>query len=598
MRFTTLAWFYNADDTLLHIRYLQFDEKTPNRFNNEFFGGTPIESFQYKLRSERQQHYYTSEYVNLQNQTISHQVPYWQEQLLCSAQIDMDINFHLTELFRHLTSGLPLSKIIVRHYEIDSEGRMIPHIQFTFKECWLFDHKTEAPIKRPELYSIKFTYCCIEVHYFDGNRFASHERCKALEPDPAVSQSARNREARAQESAVKKQAQEEAARLVTPTPEYSHGAPVIHRFDVVANAEFNKKPVHPGGLDEFAFHIVEKAQPVDALIDYLYDKPSEITRAHFKRINKHLSGGVALPAQVVIITPENTIRASEQEFLAQIKMNEIENYRQNLQIDPLQFSENFINYANLAGRAASGMSFGTTYFQAHVQKVQKVLTELQEAYTKGFRNPYGSLRINDLRAYRTKKFKELDSLLSKSMQAELYGGMRHPKISKRVKINAKSIEHDWRIRQSRILPSLSQFYGNTVNFANAVKTAGYLAIPLAAIETYGKIVEACTAGEEACKKTKYVEWSGFGGNVAGGWTAAYVAGLTISIVLGMTAMGGLAVVGIVAGGTIAAGYGGALAGEYGMKILGEMLYEHNRSKERDIIVETIGGSDQEGWAEF
>ena len=118
MRFTTLAWFYNAEDTLLHIRYLLSDQTTPNRFNNEFFGGTPIESFQYNLKSETQTRYRISECIDFHGQKIRHEIPYQHKQLLCSAQIDMDINFHLTELWWFLTNGVPLSKIVVRHYHL------------------------------------------------------------------------------------------------------------------------------------------------------------------------------------------------------------------------------------------------------------------------------------------------------------------------------------------------------------------------------------------------------------------------------------------------------------------------------------------------
>jgi len=587
MRFTTLAWFYNADDTLLHINYLRYDRNTPNRLDNEFFGGTPIQSFEYKLKSETQTRYHISECLDFHGQKIRHEVPYQHTQLLCSAQIDMDINYHLTELWWFLTNGVPLSKIVVRHYEINDEGRMIPHIQFTFKECWLIKHETDAPMERLETYSIKFTYCCVEVHYFEGNRFASHERCKAIEPSPKVSENARYQEELAQQSAVKAQAQEEAARLAPLYPEYPQGTPVIHRFEVTANSEFNGKPVYPGGLDEIAFHIVEKGQTVDALIDYLYDKPSEMTRTHFKRVNMHLSGGITLPAQVVLITPEDTMRQSEKEFLAQVQMEEIEAYRKNLKIEPLEFSNNFLNYANLAGMAADGGSFGSTYFQTHVQQVQKVMKELENAYTKGFRMPGGSLREIDFRAYRAKKFKELESLLSKSLQAKLYGGMRHPEVSKRVKINAKTIEHNWRNR-SRIIPGLSKFYGNTVNFANAAKAAGYIAVPLGAIATYGKIQKACAVGEEACKKANYVEWSGFAGSVAGGWGAGHVAGLAVCALLAPTAFGGFVVVGLVAGSAIGVGYAGGKLGEALMKMGGEYLYEMNVEENRSIEIELLG----------
>jgi hypothetical protein len=277
------------------------------------------------------------------------------------------------------------------------------------------------------------------------------------------------------------------------------------------------------------------------------------------------------------------LRQSAKEFQAQVKMDEIEAYRQNLKIEPLEFSNNFLNYANLAGMAADGGSFASTYFQTRVQQVQKVMKELEDAYTKGFRMPGGSLREIDFRAYRAKKFKELDSLLTKSLQAKLYGGMRHPQVSKRVKINAKTIEHNWRNR-SRIIPGLSKFYGNTVNFANAAKAAGYIAVPLGAIATYGKIQKACAVGEEACKKANYVEWSGFAGSVGGGWIAGYAAGAAILFVVGTTALGGLVAVGIVAGGAILVGFGGALAGEYLMKMVGEVLYEQNREDKRSVEI--------------
>ncbi len=587
MRFTTLAWFYNAHDTLLHIKYLSDDPNTPNRSDNEFFGGTPVESFGLKLRLETTQYFHESTFINILNQKVTDRVPYWREELFSSAQLEMGINYHLTELWWHLTRGVPLSKIIIRHYEIDAEGQMIPQIEFTFKECWLMKHQTDAPENQLETYSIQFTYCCVEVHYFEGNRLAHHERCKAIEPEAKVSAAARYREERAKISALQDLKNEEAARLATPYPEYRLGAPVLHRFHVSATGEFNKKPIYPGGLDEIAFHIVDKMQTVDELIDYLYDNPSEMTRGHFKRVNNHLKNGFALPAQVAILTPEDKMRQSESEFLAQIKMQEIERARLELKIDPMEFSKNFINYANLAGNAATGMSVGTTYFQAHVKQVQKVLTELQEAYTKGFRTPEGSLRTNDLRAYRTKKFKEIDSLLTKAMQSELYGGMRHPNISKRVKINAKSIEHDWRIKQSRIIPGLSKFYVNTVNFANATKVAGYIAIPLAAVETHGKIVDACTAGEEACKKARYVQWAGFAGGVLGGSGAGlFQVGAFTSLVISVGASG-LVAVAVVAGGTFAVTYGVSKASEKLGEYIGTVIYEKTRDLSPSVLVETI-----------
>lgn len=179
MRYQTLAWFYDANDSLLHIKYLRFDANTPNREDNELFGGTDIDSFRYKIRSEIQKRIQIITESSKFYGDRTYEVPSWVTEFLCSAEIEMGINYHVTELFGFLTRGEPLSKIVVRHFIIDPSGRFSPHIKFTFKDCWLSEHKTQS-----ESFSMKFSYCCLETHYYEGNRFATHERCKAIEPEP------------------------------------------------------------------------------------------------------------------------------------------------------------------------------------------------------------------------------------------------------------------------------------------------------------------------------------------------------------------------------------------------------------------------------
>lgn len=583
MRYYTLAWFYNARDMLLHIGHLQFDHKTPHRAPGPLFGGTEILSFSHDLYLHQEKRSEDLRSIDRFGHPQGYIREYIHEVVNGSASIEMDINFHTTELWRHLTHGEPLSKIIVRVYEIQESGQLEPFVEYLFKECHLFGHKTFT-----DEYQIRFTYCCSKMHFFDGNRFASHERCKPFEPTESESDYARGKENYAHDDYARKQKVVEEERLkIVPGPE-TRGAPVVHRFDVGAVSTMGGQTISPNGLDDVVFHIVEKTQTIDELIDSLYQDPSHVTRTHFRHINSHLKNGFVVPSQLVLLSSEDNIGFSKSELLMKPELEKIEAYRLRMDVDHSLFAENFVDYGNMAGMAGAGISFGTTYFQRHVAEVQKVLNELQKAYSMNFRTAGGYLQIEQYKKFRVKKFNELNSLLTMGMQNKIYGGIAGPKMRRQLRLKPDLIEHDWRIKKSRIIPTLSEFYENTAVFKKTITRVSYLAIPFGFYETHTNIVEACREGEAACTKAKYVEWSGFAGSLAGGYAGATMADFAVTAIVVGLGGSGLILVAVAAGAAIAGGYALGKYAENRMRDAGESAYNRKYSStEFESIYEPI-----------
>ena len=578
MRVQTMAWFYGASGQLIHMGYLQFDHKTPNRLPGPNFGATDIDRFTYELKREKRIYEETIIIDSKDHGYHEFKVPHAEDVVKGTVTIGMNVNYFITELLAYLTRGQALSKIVVRKDKINESGRSIPFMQYTYKDCWLFEHETKAEFDAPQTLDIKFTYCCAEIHCFDGNRFATHERCIPSEPEENI----QYQENYAHTDAIKQQAAIEAKRLA-PTPVVQNdGAPVIHRFDVRAASEFNGKTIGPGELDDINFHIVERIESVDDLIDYLYDSPTEATRTHFKKVNLHLTTSV-YPGQLVLLTPVDSNMPPHESGFWGRELEKINTMTHGTIAEGKSFSEKFVEYGNLAGMSANSVSFGTTYFQTQIRGIQQVVKELEEGYSKHLRYGPGRISLDQFRELRKKKFRELDALMTKAMKGKLYGSLEGQKMTHKLKLNPATIEHEWRMVNSRKLPTLSGFYQNIKKFEKVAKGASHIAIPLAAMETHSKIEKACLEGEEACTKAQYMEWMGFAGGLAG----ASAAGVFLTAITLPTA-GGLLMVGLVAGAVFGMAYGASQVGTLSGKYVGNILYQRKIKKEPSVTIELMG----------
>ena len=584
MRVQTMAWFYGASGQLIHMGYLQFDHKTPNRLPGPNFGATDIDRFAYELKREKRIYEETIIIDSKDHGYHEFKVPYAEDVVKGHVTIGMNVNYFITELLAYLTRGQALSKIVVREDRIDESGRSIPFMQYTYKDCWLFEHETKAEFDAPQTLDIKFTYCCAEIHCFDGNRFATHERCIPSEPEENI----QYQENYAHTDAIKQQAAIEAKRLA-PTPVVQNdGAPVIHRFDVRAASEFNGGTVTKGALDEIAFHIVEEAQSTDSLIDLLFENPNESTRSHFRAVNKHLMGGVT-PGQMVFLTPaESKFYQTHADFLLKeaYKVDEILALKAE---NRAELAKGYTAFGNFAGLASNGTGYTTTFFANQKNQILQVLKEIEDGYSTKHRLPGGTLKETQFLAERARKIKQIESLLKRLDLFDSANAHSIPWLTRQMDLSRKSVERTWRNFGTRIIPKFSEHYLNADKLKTLLKSGNTIALGLGAFSVHTRILQACLVGDQnVCAENRMTEWAGFSGqiagNIAGGAMGAAGAQMVLRIgsaALGVSTggLGGLIVVGIA---SIAGSY---LAGEKGkgmMQDFSETEYD-NIQKNGDRI---------------
>ncbi|MEE4705653.1 hypothetical protein V2K55_08130 [Pseudomonas alliivorans] len=312
--------------------------------------------------------------------------------------------------------------------------------------------------------------------------------------------------------------------------------------------------------------INQRAQTFESLKEHL-PLPKN-AKAKFVAPNSHISGGVVLPGELVIIGDASTPSSTAQEAYLMAKATNVHTaLLANGGAADDFFLENFELLKNMISYSSMGIGATSDAWGKHLDSIKESLQNIEKLY----REHMGSGTMTQPDAFyakRTELFmkleKQLDSFLA------LGAGLRNEgSIKKLLGLSTNSYLHTGEIA------GYADKVAGVANASKWIKRGTYIGTALEIGSTGLAIRNACTLGrEEQCRKVKYVEGSSLVGSIAGaslgGYGGGYIAGGACLIALGITTGPG-ALTCTVVGGT-AGGWAGGELGEWGGELLGERLY--------------------------
>ena len=333
--------------------------------------------------------------------------------------------------------------------------------------------------------------------------------------------------------------------------------------------------------DEALFYISERTLPLDAVIDFIYESPSDKTIAHFKGINIHLKNDQVKPGQMVIITPPNAESCQQWELIMQQaaaytdeqldKMSAKEKVNLARHLDLLQYS---------AENIGTGYGLTATFYQQKKKHVERILKEIERLYKTTLRSNNGKLASKSFFQQRRALFRKLDYTINGMLERRMFGrNIPISQLKNNMGISSKAIMHQWKHQPGATnLEGFKSNYRKLTNASRSFSRLGYLSIGLDVGYSAASIYEACTVNdsEDFCKLTTYRQTGRVAGSIAGGAGGGYAtAYVTCNLVFGLESAGtSLLWCNIVA--AAAGGYAGSqLFGKAG-ESAGKSLYEYSK----------------------
>ncbi|PXF64222.1 hypothetical protein [Kangiella spongicola] len=333
--------------------------------------------------------------------------------------------------------------------------------------------------------------------------------------------------------------------------------------------------------DEALFYISERTLPINAVIDFIYENPSQQTIDHFKNINLHLKNGQVKPGQMVIITPpdasychqwENVMMeaaAYTDQQLSQMSAAEKVNLARHY--DLIQYSTEYVG---------AGYGLTATFYEQKKKHVERVLKEIERLYKNTLRTNNGKLATKSFFQQRQALFRKLDYAINGMLERRMFSrNVPISQLKNTMGISSKAIMHQWKHQPGAT--NLDGFKSNYKKLTTASKSftrLGYLSIGLDIGYSAAAIHEACTVDNSAdfCRLTTYSQTGRAAGSIAGGgfggWATSYV---TCNLVFGLESAGtSLLWCTIVA--SVAGGYAGSQLGSHIGQSSGEAIYEYSR----------------------
>ncbi|KAA8694152.1 Uncharacterized protein ALO80_02696 [Pseudomonas caricapapayae] len=289
----------------------------------------------------------------------------------------------------------------------------------------------------------------------------------------------------------------------------------------------------------------------------------------FVALNSHISGGVVLAGELVIVGDASTPSSTAQEAFLMAKAAQVHTA---LLVNGADGDDFFLENFELLKQAISytSMGIGATSdgWAKHMEEIKKSLQAIEKLYREHMGS--GTMTQRDaFYAKRSELFMKLDKLLNNFLA---YGsGLRNEGSIKRLLgLSTSSYMHTGEIA------GYADKVSGVAKASKWIKRGAYIGT---ALEVGSKAIEirnACTLGrEEQCRKAKYVKGSSLVGSVAGaglgGAGGGFLATGLCILALGITTGPGALACTVVGG--AAGGWAGGEVGEWGGEHLGEMLYK-------------------------
>ncbi|MEN5032816.1 hypothetical protein [Pseudomonas sp. Ps21-P2] len=292
------------------------------------------------------------------------------------------------------------------------------------------------------------------------------------------------------------------------------------------------------------------------------------TKAKFVALNSHISGGVVLAGELVIVGDASTPSSTAQEAFLMAKAAAVHTA---LLTNGVEADDFFLDNFELLKQAISYTSMGvgaaSDGWAKHMEEIKKSLQAIEKLY----REHMGSgtmIQRDTFYAKRTELFMKLDKQLDNFLS---YGsGLRNEgSIKRMLGLSTNSYLHAGEIA------GYADKVSGVAQAAKWVKRGTYIGTALDVGATALAIRNACAVGrEEQCTRAKYVESSSLVGSLAGAGFMGYVGGFAAGaacVIIGVPTGGmGTLACGVV-GGALGGMGGGALGGAGG-EAFGDVLY--------------------------
>lgn len=292
------------------------------------------------------------------------------------------------------------------------------------------------------------------------------------------------------------------------------------------------------------------------------------SKAKFNVLNAHISSGIVLAGELVIVGDSTTPSCTSQEAYLMNKASEVHTA---LLINGAGaddfFLENFELLQQVISFTSPGVGATSDGWSKHLEAVKTTLQNIERLY----REHLGSGTMKDRDAFyakRTALFMELDKQLGNI--ASFGSGLRNEGTIKRLLgLSTNSYMHTGEIS------GYADKVSGVANAAKWIKRGTYIGTALEVGSTGLSIHKACTVGrEEQCRKAKFVEGSSLVGSLGGAGFGGYAGGLAATagcaLVLGITTGPGALACGVVGG--AAGGWAGGEGGKWGGEKFGDFLY--------------------------
>ncbi|OUM05062.1 SSU ribosomal protein S2p (SAe) [Pseudomonas syringae] len=293
------------------------------------------------------------------------------------------------------------------------------------------------------------------------------------------------------------------------------------------------------------------------------------SKAKFVALNSHISGGVVLPGEMVIVGDASTPSSTAQEAFLMAKAAQVHTA---LLVNGTGGDDFFLENFELLQRAISftsiGIGAGSDAWSTHLKSIKESLQNIETLYQQHM----GSGTMTQRDAFyvkRTELFMKLDKQLGNFLA---YGsGLRKEgSIKRMLGLSTSSYMHTGEIA------GYADKVSGVANAAKWIKRGTYIGTALEVGSTGLSIHKACAVGrEEQCRKAKYVEGSALVGSLGGASLGGVLGGgagtFTCALVLGVATGGPGALVCAVVG----AAAGGYVLGEVGKargEVIGEYIY--------------------------
>lgn len=291
-------------------------------------------------------------------------------------------------------------------------------------------------------------------------------------------------------------------------------------------------------------------------------------KAKFVALNSHISRGVVLAGDLVIVGDASTQSSTAQEAMLMAKAAEVHTaLLVNGEGADDFFLENFELLKNVISYTSMGIGATSDGWSKHLDSIKNTLQSIEQLYKEHMGS--GTMtRRDEFYAKRTELFIQLEKQLGSI--AAFGSGLRQEGSMKRLLgLSTNSYLHTGEI---------AGYVDKVSGVAKAskwIKRGAYIGTALEFGSTGLAIRNACTLGrEEQCRKAKYVEGSSLLGSVFGAGVGGYVGGAiasTACVAIGIPTGGAGALACGVVGGAIG-GWGGGEIGDSEGERFGEILY--------------------------